>query len=356
MNAARKRAHAYRDPGDWKLLHRLWIEGPESLARMPWILRVAAFAAAVYGTGLVIASFGGLFQAYTQSPAFVIGALGCGFVAVAVAQRARKIDTLYFDLSSTFVLPRSTFLSEIGARFTRACSPGRHLIYAGLIAVPFVLGAYLAAYADEVKILEEPVTSLRPIGFASSLYSPDLRLSAFVVIAFFAIAISISLGTSLALVVAEVRILNFLRTLPVPPLAEAVRMRLRPLADFHLHISRDWTAGFILFLILFFAQLDAVSIALLSGVATVALALFVVPQLILRDVILRAHRRATDIALGAWPETEGDDGIDVAKLAALSELSMAPRYWVYGSGEIMYWLLAQAVAVGALVAQISQQQ
>lgn len=354
MTSPGRRSRTLYSAGEWKLLHRLWIEGPEWLSRMPWLLRMTALSLSIYSIGLLLAVIAGVLVPYLTSPAFFLGGLGCGFVAVSVAQRARKIDALYFELAATFVVPRSTFLSEIGERFDRACAPRRHFIYAAAIGIPFMFGAFVAAYADRLQLFEAQITSFRPVRFASGLYDPSHRLSTFIVIGFFAVAIALALGTSLALVVAEVRILNFLRTLPVPPLAEAVRMRLRPLADFHLHISRDWTLGFIFFLLLFFAQLDPISIVLLTCVAVVALGLFVIPQLILRDVILRAHRRATDIALGAWPETEDESEVDVSKLASLTELSMAPRYWVYGSSEIMYWLLAQAVAVAALLAQVSQ--
>jgi|GEM_PF-3199937 len=321
---------------------------------MHWATRTVGYAVAVYVIGLSISAIGSISAAYLSSPAFAIGAFGCGFVAVSIAQRARRIDTLFFDLNSTFMIPHELFFAEVSQRFTRACKPARHLFYAGLFGVPFLVGAYLAAYADNLNIFGASITSLRPVGFAPSLYDPSLRLSAFLVIAFYAAAIAIALGTSLALVIAEVRILNYLRCLPVPPLSEAVRMRLRPLADFHLHISRDWTGGFILFVVLFFVQLDVLSIALLAVIGVVAITLFVVPQLILRDVILRAHRRATDIALSAWQATEGEGPTETSTLADLSELSSAPRYWVYGSAEIMYWLLAQLVAVGALLAQIAQ--
>lgn len=102
-------------------------------------------------------------------------AFGCGFVAVSIAQRARRIDTLFFDLDSTFAIPRELFFSEVSERFTHACRPARHLILSGLFAAPFLIGAYLAAYADNLDIFGAPVTSLRPVGFAATLYEPSLR-------------------------------------------------------------------------------------------------------------------------------------------------------------------------------------
>ncbi len=132
-------------------------------------------------------------------------------------------------------------------------------------------------------------------------------------------------------------------------------MRLRPLADLHLHISRDWTVGVLFFAVLFGSHVDAFSLLVVGLVALIALALFFIPQMLLRDVIIRAHRRATDSAMTSWQRLDSlGRPVQPGDMAALTELSLPPRYWVYGSSEFMFWLLAQAVAVIALVYQITR--
>lgn len=337
----------------WHLSHRLWIEGPEWVARLPWAARMMTLALAIYLMGFALAAAGGVLGAYLQSPAFALGAAGCGFVVASITQRARRIDRLYYELVDTFMVPRDMFLVDIGRRIRRACDPRRHAIASSAVLLAFLPASIFATYLDDFPAMQPFKGSLRPLGFAPELYVDDARGGALFVISFFAVLISVCLGTSVSLVLSELTILRSLRSLPVPPLPEAVRMRLRSLADFHLHISRDWTLGFVAFVVLFFSGLDALSIVLLTVIAVIALGLFLVPQFFLRDVVLRAHRRATEIALASWAGSGKPSARELAsELATLAEISARPRYWVYDSGEVVYWLLAQAVAVTALVSQI----
>ncbi|WP_447589522.1 hypothetical protein [Microbacterium lacticum] len=218
-----------------------------------------------------------------------------------------------------------------------------------------MLGAFLSLWGADAWPWAQPLASLRPLGFAAELYASNVRVQMFVLIGLYGCAISVVLGTSLYLVGGATRILAYLRQLPVPPLAEAVRMRLRPLADLHLHISRDWTVGVLFFAVLFGSHVDAFSLLVVGLVALIALALFFIPQMLLRDVIIRAHRRATDSAMTSWQRLDSlGRPVQPGDMAALTELSLPPRYWVYGSSEFMFWLLAQAVAVIALVYQITR--
>lgn len=338
---------------EWRLGHRLWIEGPEIFRRLHWTARTTIVAASLYAFGGALAVAFGMASLYLGSWAFVVGAVGCGFVAVAIAQRASRIDELYFELSTTFEVPRSLFLREVGLRFERACRPGWHIATGLLVLAPLVVATVYSVILFDQLPPDGRLSALRPVGFAPGLYQGELQIGTFAIVTVYAMAISLVLGTAVYLAGSVIGILFYLRRLPVPPLAESVRMRLRGIADLHLHISRDWTIGVLLFALLFGAHIDPFSIAVLSVIGLIALALFFIPQSILREVIIRAHRRATEISIVEW--RRGDDQgttWTADQMVSMTEISAPPRYWVYGSSEFSLWILAQAVAVVALVLQV----
>lgn len=338
---------------EWRLGHRLWIEGPEVFRRLHWAVRMFTLSVVLYLLGAALATLLGIGVPYLQSWAFVLGAGGCGFVAVAIAQRAGRVDELYFELSTTFDIPRIVFLGAVAQRFERACRPIGHVVVALLIWAALIVATIYSVFVFPDVPPDSRLAALRPAGFAPGLYEPNSRWATFIIVVLFAAAIALVLGTAVFVVVNAIALLGYLRRLPVPPLAESVRMRLRGLADLHLHVSRDWTIGVLLFALLFGTFIDTLSIAILSTIAVVALTLFFLPQAFLREVIIRAHRRATEITLAEWRRVEAaGSNKDAGEMAAMTELSAPPRYWVYGSSEFSLWLLAQGVAVLALVIQI----
>lgn len=332
------------------LVHRLWMEGPEAYARMP---RVAAFALLLfvtYASRFTLALIGGVVLAYLSSVAFIFGAVGVAWVFSSVPARARRVDKLYSDALNAFDDDPHTMAHEIRKRLDVACDWRWHLLTSAFLALVFLIAAYFAFFGDELAW----VSSLRPVWFSDDIYRTGAGVPGFIVVAWFALLIALALGSAAWILILEIRVLPYLAERSVPPLPEALRAKLRGIADFHVQVARDWSVGAILFVILFFVQPDIFSIVIVAAVILTALVIFFVPQVHLRRAILRAHRRAVDIALFEWRRATERDGrsSSVELVATLSDATVVPTYWVYGSGALALWLIAQLTALVALGLQV----
>jgi hypothetical protein len=330
------------------------LEGPEVINRCHPSIKFTLVFAATYGSGILLSAALGVLYPYITSIAFVIGAAGVGWVVTSVPTRTRMIDQLYMKVLPTFGGSQNAAEREIEQMFAKACSSRHHLGLSAIIMILITFALFSAVFLYPVKILEITIISLRPIWFSAELYTSGAGLPGFFIIGFFGALISISMGTSLWLMFAELRILKYLGTLPVPPLPEAVRVALRPLADFHVRVARDWSIGALLFVFLFFSNADVMSLGLVGLITIVAACIFAVPQIRLRSIVLRAHRRAVEMVLASWNQgapAQHDVGKNPTFLADLTTISTPPGYWVYGSGQVLMWIIAQVTAAVALVLQ-----
>lgn len=339
------------------LRHKLWSEGPEIFSRINRFATSVILAAIIYLVGLIIALVSDVTGSYLQSPAFILGALGIGWVFGSISARARAIDRLYADVILIFTSPSNAIRPVIQYYFDVASRKRYHALASLLLFFALCCAAYVAFFNFPLKLGIFELTSLRPMWFSLDLYLPDSRWSGFLLVVVFALGISTALGLALWLVLSEMRALRRLVDFPVPPLPEAIRAKLRPIADFHAAIARDWSLGALLFVALFAGRADAGSIGFTSLVLAIGLVVFVVPQVYLRRIVLQAHRRAADVTLAAWRQKSetssavADTGLPF--LVMLNEVSAPPSYWVYGSGQVIMWTIAQTTAMAALALQAS---
>jgi hypothetical protein len=333
------------------------LEGPEFMHRWPRGVKFAVGAVATYLVGALFSLVLGVLSAYIASFAFVLGSVGVAWVVTSVAARTRRIDQLYMTALPAFGSSQLAASLHIEKMFVRICSYKLHLLVSAMVMTVLSTALVFAFFVYPFAIFDIEITSLRPIWFSPELYTHAEGLPGFAVVGLFAALISISMGTSLCLMFGELKILTYLNTLPVPPLPEALRVALVPLADFHVQVARDWSLGALLFVFLFLFNADAVSLGLVAMITFVAACVFVLPQIKLRSMVVRAHRRAVETVLFSWNQSEPiqqNVGKDPTFLAELVTISTPPRYWVYGSGQLLTWMIAQSTAMAALVIQITE--
>lgn len=335
--------------------HRLWLEGPEVLHRFNRYLKLLVLAVVVYGAGLAVAATTRIATVYLISPAFIAGAAGLAWVITSIAARARKVDLIYGAAIGMFSDPKAYIQSEIQRRFNVACSLLAHMITGAVISAGLLLAAAFSFFDPNAEVLGQRLHSLRPVWFSAELYEAKNLIPGFVLVCLFGIAIGMSLGTATWLIFAELNVVYFLSTLSAPPLPEAIRIKLRVVADFHAVVSRDWAIGAVLMGAMFAATPDVFSISFIAALTAIGLIVFVYPQVVFRSVISRAHGRAAQIVIEQWQRSgELRNDADLSRLADLTAVMAPPGYWVYGAGSIAMWLVAEFTAFFAVVAQIAK--
>lgn len=319
-------------------------------------------AISVYvGTGL-LAFATRWWETYSRSPAFVVGAVGVAWVLASIRVRARTVDVLYTNLSDLFDISQERYVATVRTEFSSISRVVPQLVTTIPFALISTVGAWLSFFHYPLEVHGSPVPSLRPWAFRSDYFSePSLNVKIGVMIGY-GLVIAFCVGMALWIIGREALLVARLRSFNPVPLPEAVRSRLRPLADFHVRVAADWGLGAGLFFLLFWRTPDLFSAGILIIVASTSAFLFLVPQLLLANIVRRAHERACGIAISYWQNLSShpdrahrDKAMDPHSLADLFEISARPKFWVYSSDELWRWIAAQLLAAAAVVAQIVAQ-
>ena len=339
-----------------RLAHRLWIERPRFLALIRRRSLVGSIAFISYGFGLFLASLSGSPHYYLESPAFILGALGIGWVFGSIRTRARIADRLYADLQVIFTLDQASYYAHIEHHFARVCAFRPQLVVTCAFLVLNAASGILAFYGPQpLVIFGEQIGSVRPWIFQDDIYRPPTSGVYFVVVMWFALAVSLMLGTSAWLLLRELVLVRSLSTLPIIPIANAVRTSLKPLADFHVRVAIDWSIGALLFYLLFLKTPDILSAALIASLIVIGVAVLVGPQFLLTDVVRRSHEKACIIAIDDFQRRFSVRSTNIIPIDYIADVATAterPRFWVYSPDELLRWLAAQLVALVALYEQI----
>ncbi|MEV4387260.1 hypothetical protein AB0J68_16340 [Micromonospora sp. NPDC049580] len=337
--------------------NRLWLNSPYLAPALGKIKFTLLAAAVIYTPGLVASFALGFGRTYLVSPAFILGAVGTGWVAGSIRTQARSIDQLYDGLSTSFGIPRSMYLKLLRENFDRIFNWRGHVLFAAAIWLELLVAAYISFFKHPLYVNGELQSSLRPWVFTVDWYSREHIFFKFGVILYFAAWIGCALGVTLWLFIQDLRLLRALSELPVPPVPESLRARLRSIADFHVGVAVDWSIGAILFVIMFSKTPDYLSIAVILMLILAGSAILVYPQLLFARIIRNSHERSCRMAIAIYARSRKathriTDEQRLQILTGLAEISVRPRFWVYSANELVQWSLAQAVAIAALAAQI----
>jgi hypothetical protein len=309
----------------------------------------------IYALGGAFAYFSGWFSTYLDSPAFGVGALGVAWVLSSIRNRSRTVDRIYTNVSDAFDLtPFSGYENFIVREFKSITRFRWHFVTGLPFMFTFMAAGGLAFYQPPFEVFGIHVDSLRPWLFSAALYDPPALAWKIILVEIFAGLIGFCMGMGVWMMAREVVTVARLKQFPNPPLPEIVKSRLRQLADLHLRAAGDWGFGAILFLILFAATADAVSLALLILISLVCAAMFVIPQMLLARIVRNSWDRACSIADQARASlTESyTSNRSIDQLANLAQMTVKPRFWVYSTEEFWRWMVAQGLALGAVAAQI----
>lgn len=333
-----------------KVVHSLWADSPAFLAELPRPATAALIFVTLYALGFATAWSTGIAAIYLRSPAFVLGSVGVAWCWTTVRREVSRVDSIY-DRASLVFCDQVAFTSSIEHGFARTCNPKWHAICAGMLILPALAVSFVSFFGTTLWSLSDAsIQVLRPWLFAPDLYQEGRRMGGFVIVSGFAVVIGIVLGLALWLGLSEIIVVRSLRELAVKPVPEAVRALLRPIANLHVRVARDWAVGIVFFVLLFGLEAAPVYVAIYGVLVSCGVAVFFVPQVFLADVVQRSYEHSAEITLSARSDWAR---IATSEMAEMIQASTGPRTWVYGSDEVWGWIMAQSIAISALLLQIA---
>jgi hypothetical protein len=335
--------------------HHLWLERPLFLALLQkrWLVLCASLV--LYCTGLLVAAVFSVPTLYLSSPAFIVGAGGVGWVLGSIRDRGRRIDEIYADLHEIFSIDQVLYYVHVERYFGWFCRIWPQLICSGVIGVFNILAAWIAFYGYPLVVLGQVQGSTRPWLFAPAIYETPARDVYFCIVVYYALLISIMLGSSVWLIFGELVLVRSLPRLPIVPVANAVRARLRVLANFHVQSAIDWSLGAVMFFVLFAATPDLISVTIIAMVILIGVAVLAIPQYYLMNLVRLAHEKVCAILIQHYNEVARANTQTAQTAGFFADLVAATErhpYWVYSAEELTRWTAAQLTAVAALVIQI----
>jgi len=275
-----------------------WLDVIYSKIRLPIPAASALIGATVFLAGLLIASTFDFGAEYFRTKAIYVGVFGIALVSGMVRYASLNIHGVFENLRPCFPIEDEAYKSLISRWFSKL---SKNTANALSIAIYSFL-AVLLAIGEFSRPLENRQTgiSLKAYFFESFWYTPENLGSKTLVIAFYGICVAFPLGIATSLLVNNRSFMKGMGNLPVIPMPQIIRVRLREVLEFYLRILFTWSIGVGLFGLVFFNDLDALSITFLSIMNSFALTTFVSPQLCYRNYVRQAERWITQQALNAF--------------------------------------------------------
>ena len=263
-----------------------WLDVIYSKIHLPIPAASALIGATVFLSGLLIASTFDFSAEYFRTKAIYVGVFGISLVSGVVRYASLNIHGVFENLRPCFPIEDGTYKSLISRWFSKLSKNTGNTVS---IAIYSFL-AVLLAFGDFLSPLEnrQSSVSLKAYFFEPFWYAPENLWGKAIIIAFYGICVAFPLGIATSLLVNNRSFMRDMGNLPVIPMPQIIRMRLREVLEFYLRILFTWSIGIGLFGLVFFNDLDALSIIFLSIMNFFSLTTFVSPQLCYRSYLKQA--------------------------------------------------------------------
>lgn len=266
--------------------HRFWFITLTDRLGAGWLGGALIIAAVPYVLGLILVAPFGYASLYLRTPAFYIG---FGGIALVMAASVRGMFVLTAGLDE---------VAEVACepdKFTAFADEQLHLAARGRSNVAVLAISFAGAIAVVAHALKRwSDTGIVPAGphfraFLVEWRASDALVPVGLALGVFAIAVAITVGTSVALLLRNLPFAWRLRTFQYAAFPGQVRLSVRRLVAAYTWVSGTWTGGMALFALFFFEHwsglnLAGIVIGLTLGVLTLA-----VPYSSFRKMLDTAH-------------------------------------------------------------------
>lgn len=299
--------------------------------------------AASVGTSVIVFSVGiaiswpiGFHGDYVSTQAVYLGVFGIAWVGGWLGWASHRLRSLLGQIRHAFVVTDEAF-ERVSSRWLR-----RMFDYRLSIGLSSVLIAGTWAYV--------PLATrwFGGLPWFPAVWSTGPQLWAKnLILCVYAVPIILLVVSGAVAIVAFAALVFDVGRLRYVSLLEVTRLRLRPLADFGLHVGYAWSIGVLLFVVLFRPEFTPASIAGISLLTLLGLLTLLWPQWVLHRGLAQLRRELLDSAAGLLEEellTKSDYSSDdfvrkmvkpsAQRMDAFIRSTIGNRTWVYDPGEL----------------------
>jgi len=279
----------------------LWVV--KLFSKLPFkspIISAIVLSLIVYSIGYVTAYAINFDNSYLYSIPVYLGSFGVGFVLYMIYYGSNKIHELYSKLRPCFFIGDDEYSFFIKNWIKRLFDNKNHIIGNAILSIVFILFAFLQFYNSEI-FKYFGLGSIHPTFFYELHWfeQPDIFVK-FLICAFYAVLVAFSLGTATRILFINFFFLLDLKSLPVVPIPNLIRNRLRQVTSFYIIISLSWFVGVSLFVALFLKNIDMMSIMIILISSTFGIITFIAPQIIYRALLTKSEDMANELVLTSF--------------------------------------------------------
>lgn len=357
--------------GGYRTYHadfRCWVDQLVEGWRLPAVV-IAAIVTALYcAVNLAIAGLGGVFIPYLTSPGAYVFMGGTFIGLIYINQSSRHIHSAIEEMRPIFRVTDDRFRDELTRRCTQAASRRGSLRVSVVVYAIYATMVFLAMFAH--TFLERSgLIALRPKIVSPQWYVPPHIVDKTIGFLWAGLLPSLILGSGIWMMFVILKYLLDLRDWPVIPLTSVARMRLRHIVNLFMVFAMAWFVFEGLLALLFAGHFGNFFWVAMTVVALIGVVTALLPQFIFRRLLLRSYSDMCtwalnqlmgvegrylleDRARGSWMGAFAKD-VDHLQLHQLVEATVKPNLWVYDSEDLFVLGLGQAIAITAVLVQVT---
>jgi hypothetical protein len=340
------------------LMFPTWIDKLFSRIKLPSLLLSILICIIVYLIGLLVSLFVGFQSNYLNSVPIYFGLLGISITIFIIRYGSTSIHKSYDQLRPCFVISDFQYKNFLENWFSRLSNIRSTIYLCVILSLFFIALSYFSFYYS--NLLEYyKIVSIKPRLFEiQNWYNDPYKFVKFILLAFYSICIAFPLATAGRILFINFFFLLDLHYLPIIPIPNLVRNRLRGITDLYMVITFFWFLGAILFIALFYGSSDILSTSIIFMISILGFLTFITPQVMYHFLLKKSEETASKWILASFYKKmniilieESDKKImstqeaaskyDLATLVDYFDASIPTKRWVYSQTEVLLFVIGQ---------------
>lgn len=340
------------------LMFPTWIDKLFSRIKLPSLLLSILICIIVYLIGLVVSLLIGFHSNYLNSIPIYIGLFGISITIFIIRYGSTSIHKSYDQLRPCFIISDSQYKNFLDNWFSRLSNIRSTIYLCVFLSLIFIALSYFSFYFSNL-IEYFKLVSIRPKLFEiQNWFNDPYKIVKFILLVFYSICIAFPLATAGRILFVNFFFLLDLHYLPIIPIPNLVRNRLRGITDLYMIITFFWFLGAILFIALFYGSSDILSTSLIFMISILGFLTFITPQVIYHFLLKKSEETASKWILASFYKKmnitlleecekkiintqEAASKYELATLVDYFDASIPTKRWVYSQTEVLLFIIGQ---------------
>lgn len=305
----------------------------------------AMFSLVLYACALVTAWVIDFHKEFVRTEAIYLGHFGFAWVGAWLGWASQNVRRIPSEIRGVVLVPDAAFNDVVRSGLDRIYDYRFHLLG--------VLPGILASWAFVWFGTRSDLLVWLPESWSCS---PHLLVKNLILAVFYVVPVALLIHTGAVGIVAYARFLDEVTHLPLHPMMELTRAKLRPITDLGLATGLAWSVGVSLFILLFREDFDALTISLVIILTIMGMIMMVWPQLVAHRALAVTRNSLLDLALerstaqlrmGSMQDWDHLQGVLLKQsdLKEYVEWLENARTWIYEPGDMLSFVTTWLIPV-----------